>query len=94
MNDGLIDLNYSAFRWCFSLHDIRIPGTVEEIGGYFPYNNSFRNIYFLGEKTDIKEENISDISSLWRGITLHVLPGSNAERFAKNNNLKFEYITE
>lgn len=88
LSEGLEVLENTAFRGCCKLRELKLPSTVKEISRYINcYNDPIRQFYFLGMNTEI-----SDHSWEWDRVTMHVLPGSLAEKYAKKYKIQYELI--
>ncbi len=89
LSEGIKEIDDAAFRFCRELHELVIPSTVVSINAFIgSYYNGLTDLYFKGINTYVDDARGGDL----RGITLHVLPGSKAEEYAKLNNKRFKYL--
>ncbi len=90
-SEGLQVLENTAFRHCTELATLRLPSTLIEINKHInSYMAPIRDIYFYGMKTTINDRMGGD----WSRITMHVLPASEAEKYAVEHNIKHVIIHE
>lgn len=78
--EGLEEIYYSSFEYCYNLETITLPSSLKLM-----YKMDIRDIYFKGKDTEITEKLGGD----WRRTTLHVLPGSNAEKYAIEHGIRY-----
>ncbi len=78
--EGLEEIYYSSFEYCYALESITVPSTLKKM-----YKLDIRNIYFMGMDTTITEELGCD----WLRTTLHVLPGSKAEKYVIAHKIRY-----
>ena len=87
--NGVTSIGDSAFKNCTSLTGITIGGSVTIIGGCaFSHCTSLTSITIGGSVTSIGKEAFSGCDLL----TIHSKKGSEAEKYAKENNIKFKEI--
>lgn len=90
-SDGLEELHNTAFNFCLHLQELRFPSTLIEISQYITfYMAPLQDLYFYGMKTRIVDIIAED--DTWEKITMHVLPGSEAEKFAIEHNIHYEIM--
>ena len=88
-SEGLQVLENSAFRFCTTLKTLKLPSTLITISKHInSYNAPIRDIYFYGTRTTIEDRMGGD----WRQITMHVLPSSEAEKYAVEHGIRYEVI--
>lgn len=78
--EGLEEIYYSSFENCYNLESITLPSSLKLM-----YKMDIRDIYFKGKDTEITEK----LGCEWRRTTLHVLPGSNAEKYAIEHGIRY-----
>ena len=89
--EGLQVLEATAFRYCTELATLKLPSTLLEINKHInSYMTPIRDIYFYGLKTTINDRMGGD----WSLVTMHVLPASEAEKYAVEHNIKHVIIHE
>ncbi len=90
-SEGLQVLENTAFRHCTELTTLKLPSTLIEISKHInSYMAPIRDIYFYGLKTTINDRMGGD----WSRVTMHVLPTSEAEKYAVEHNIKYVIIHE
>lgn len=89
LSEGLQVLENTAFRFCTKLKTLKLPSTLIEISKHInSYMAPIRDLYFYGMKTTINDR----MGGEWRQVTMHVLPGSEAEKYAVEHNIKHVLI--
>ena len=84
--EGLEEIYYSSFEGCYNLESLSLPASLKEM-----YMLDIRNIYFMGKETTITE----DLAvCTWNRTILHVLPGSQVEKFAREKNIRYFVMKE
>ncbi len=82
----------SAFSGCSKLTSITVPGSVTKIGDWaFEGCSSLTSVTFPDSVTNIGYGVFESCSNL---LTIHAPEGSYAEKYTKENNIKFEPIEE
>lgn len=77
-----------AFRMCLELESIVIPEGVYEIGmDVFTSCNKLKDIYLPNSLWDI---GVDAFCTFCTGMTLHVPKGSDAETYAKDNDIQYD----
>jgi hypothetical protein len=87
--EGLVSISGNAFERCSSLQNIRIPASVQIIGGgAFVNCRNLTDITILNRTTRI---GCIGCSAFWdcNRLTIHAPAGSYAERYAKENHIPF-----
>lgn len=83
--EGLEEIDYSSFNCCHSLKTLFVPSSLKTM-----YKLQIRDIYIYGKTTSIIEKLGCD----WACTTLHVISGSEAEKYAVSNGIQYEIIRE
>lgn len=78
--EGLEEIYYSSFDSCSALKSLVAPASLKVM-----YKLNIRDIYFMGKDTEITDK----LGCNWGLTTLHVLPGSVAEKYAVEHNIKY-----
>ena len=85
LSEGLEELENTAFNWCHKLTKLELPSTLIEISKHInSYMDPIHDLYFHGMNTRIE-----DRGGTWDRLTMHVLSGSEAEKFAIANDIKY-----
>ena len=85
LSEGLEELENTAFNWCHKLTRLDLPSTLIEISKHInSYMDPISDLYFYGMNTKIQ-----DRGGTWDRLTMHVLPGSEAEKYAIANKIKY-----
>lgn len=88
LSEGLEELENTAFNWCHSLRELKLPSTLREVVTYINcYNDPIGHLYFYGMQTEVRGP-----SDYWDRLTMHVLPGSVAEKFAIDHKIRYVLI--
>lgn len=86
LSEGLEELENTAFNWCLKLTKLDLPSTLIEINKHInSYMDPISDLYFHGMNTRIQDK----MGGTWDRLTMHVLTGSEAEKYAKANNIKY-----
>ena len=86
---GLRKIGNGAFDGCMELTSISIPDGCEEIGiEAFKYCKKLKDIYVPDSVYEIGEDAFCTFNY---DTVIHTVRGSVAEKFAKENDLKFDY---
>lgn len=82
---GVKEIQYETFCECSSLKDITLPGSVTKIDGMaFAVCASLESVFIPSSVTDIDDSAFS----LSPKVVIYTEPGSYAETYAKQNNIK------
>ena len=85
LSEGLEELENTAFNWCHKLTKLELPSTLIEISKHInSYMDPIHDLYFHGMNTRIE-----DRGGTWDRLIMHVLSGSEAEKFAIANDIKY-----
>lgn len=86
LSEGLEELDSTAFRFCYDLSELHFPASLKALNMYITtYWNKLQDLYFAGMDTEI--EYVKNVD--WKRVTLHGLPGSRVEAFAKKHRIKY-----
>ena len=86
LSEGLEELDSTAFRFCYNLTELHFPASLKTVNMFITsFWNKLRDLYFAGLCTEIEYK----VNVDWKRVTLHGLPGSRVEAFAKEHRIKF-----
>ncbi len=90
LSEGLEVLENTAFNWCHKMTKLHLPSTLVEISKHInSYMDPINTLYFHGMNTKVQ-----DHGGTWDRMTMYVLPGSEAEKFAIANNINYIVMDE
>lgn len=91
LSEGLEELENTAFHWCHKLTRLDLPSTLVEINKHInSHMDPLHDLYFYGMNTRVQDR----MGGTWDRLTMHVLPGSEAEKYAIANNIKYTLMED
>ena len=90
IGSGVKEIQTGAFSDCSSLKEIIIPSTVKMIENYaFSECGKLASVTINNPSIDLRSKIFDESNS----VKIYCTKGSNAEKYAKYNNIPYEYIT-
>lgn len=90
IGSGVKEIQTAAFSECSSLKEIIIPSTVKMIEDYgFSQCGKLASVTINNPSIDLYSKIFDESNS----VKIYCTKGSNAENYAKSNNIPYEYIT-
>lgn len=90
IGSGVKEIQTGAFSDCSSLKEIIIPSTVKMIENYaFSECGKLASVTINNPSIDLRSKIFDESNS----VKIYCTKGSNAEKYAKSNNIPYEYIT-
>lgn len=89
--ESLEKIGSGAFAFCDALKKVIIPDGCIELGEECFANESLTDIYIPASVTIINNSIFDFLRELDKAITVHTVPGSAAEKYAKDHRLNLSY---
>ena len=92
--EGVKTIKESAFWWCGKLTSVSFPQTLKKVGDYgFSGCDRLKSITVLGKDTEIAPDMFRRYKNPAE-VVVRGMPGSGAEKFARENQFTFQPIVE
>ena len=90
LSEGLLEVDSWAFKDCYHIKTAYLPASLTACEASV-FEGWIREVYFMGKETKPKGNWYQFEKGVYTN-TLYVLPSSEAERFAIENNLNYKFI--